>query len=289
MPMMKTRKRLSVFLGLLIAAVYLLAAGAAGAETLTEKLDRTVPLQAGSQVRLSNVNGAVTLEAWDRNEVRIEAEKKVKSGDADVARKYMSQLKINITQEAGGLRIDTQYPRRQGGGFFDWMFGKDVNANVTYRLHVPRRAALSIASVNGGVSVTGTRGKAHLETVNGGIKVQNVQGNMALETVNGGIDVIRSAGALRAESVNGGIDAELSDLPDNSELRLTSTNGGIHLRLPRDARLSIDAGTTNGRVRSDLPIDGGQPGKRSLQGDLNGGGGKLYARTTNGSIDINGL
>lgn len=283
MPMIKTRKRLSVFLGLLLMA------GIAGAETLTEKLDRTVPLQAGSQVRLSNVNGAVTLEAWDRNEVHIMAEKKVKAGDSDVARKYMSQLKINITQDANGLRIDTQYPRRQGSGFFDWMFGKDVNANVTYRLQVPRRAALQIVSVNGGISVTGTRGRASLETTNGGIKVQNVQGNMTLETVNGGIDVIRSAGALRAESVNGGIDAELSDLPDNSELRLTSTNGGISLRLPQDARLSIDAGTTNGRVRSDLSIEGGQPGKRSLKGDLNGGGGTLYAHTTNGSIDINGL
>lgn len=283
MPMMKTRKRLSVFLG------FLLMAGVAGAETLTEKLDRTVPLQAGSQVKLSNVNGSVTLEAWDRNEVRIEAEKKVKAGDAGVARKYMAQLKIDITQGADGLRIDTKYPRRQESGFFDWMFGKDVNANVTYRLHVPRRAALDIVSVNGGVSATGTRGRTHLETTNGGITVKDVQGNMVLETVNGGIDVFRSAGALKAGSVNGHIGAELSDLPDGSEIRLTSTNGGISLRLPQDARLSIDAGTTNGRVNSDLSIEGGPTGKRSLQGDLNGGGGKLYVRTTNGSIDINGL
>ncbi len=282
MSRVQTCKRLSVFLGLLLMA------GAAGAETLTEKLDRTVPLQAGSQVRLSNVNGAVTLEAWDRNEVHIMAEKKVKAGDADVARKYMSELKIDISQGPDGLRIDTQYPRK-GSGFFDWMFGKDVNANVTYRLQVPRRAALHVVSVNGGVSATGTRGPAHLETTNGGITVRNVQGQMTLETVNGGIDVIKSAGALRASSVNGGIDAELSDLPDGSEIRLASTNGGISLRLPRDARFSIDAGTTNGRVRSDLSIEGGQPGKRSLQGDLNGGGGKLYAHTTNGSIDINGL
>ncbi len=288
MAMMKTRKRLSVFLGLLLVTVSLLAAGAAGAETLTEKLDRTLPLQAGSQVRLSNVNGSVTLEAWDRNEVRIEAEKKVKAGDADVARKYMAQLKIDITQGPDGLRIDTKHPRRESG-LFDWMFGKDVNANVTYRLHVPRRAALSIASVNGGVSVTGTRGKANLETVNGGITVKDVQGAMTLETVNGSIDVLRSAGALKAGSVNGAIEAQLSGLPDGSEIRLTSTNGGILLRLPQDARLSIDAGTTNGRVNSDLSIEGGQPGKRSLKGDLNGGGGKLYARTTNGSIDINGL
>jgi DUF4097 and DUF4098 domain-containing protein YvlB len=282
MPMMKTRKKLAVFLGILLAAT------AAGAETLTEKLDRTVPLPPGSQVQLSNVNGGVTLEAWDRNEVRIEAEKKVKAGNADTARKYMSQLKIDITQGTGGLKIDTRYPRRESG-FFDWMFGKDVNANVTYRLHVPRRAALHVVTVNGGVSATGTRGRAHLETTNGGLFVKDVQGDMVMETVNGGIDVHRSAGALRAESTNGAIEADLTGLPADSELHLSTTNGGISIRLPRDARLSIDAGTTNGRVRSDLPIEGGQPGKHSLKGDLNGGGGRLSAHTTNGSIEINGI
>jgi len=282
MAMMKTRKALPVFLGLLLLGM------AAGAETLTEKLDRTVPLQPGAQVQLSNVNGGVTLEAWDRNEVRIEAEKKVKAGNADTARKYMSQLKIDITQGAGGLKIDTRYPRRESG-FFDWMFGKDVNANVTYRLHVPRRAALHVVTVNGGVSAAGTQGKARLETTNGGITVNGVRGDMVLETVNGGIDVRRSAGALKAESTNGAIDADLTGLPADSELSLASTNGGISIRLPRDARLSIDAGTVNGRVHSDLPIEGGQPGKRSLKGDLNGGGGRLSAHTTNGSIEINGI
>lgn len=282
MSMMKTSKRLAVFLGVLLLGT------AAGAETLKEKLDRTVPLQPGSQVRLSNVNGGVTLEAWDRDEVRVEADKQVKAGNADTARKYMSQLKIDITQGPDGLRIETRYPRRESG-FLDWMFGKDVNANVNYRLHVPRRAALQVVTVNGGVSVAGTRGKAHLETTNGGLSVDGVQGDLTLETVNGGIDVHRSAGALRAESTNGAIEADLTGLPADSELSLSTTNGGISIRLPRDARLSIDAGTTNGRVRSNLPIEGGQPGKRSLKGDLNGGGGRLSAHTTNGSIEINGI
>lgn len=283
MPTVKTQRTLPVFLGLLLLAV-----AAQASETLKEKFDRTVPLQPGSQVRLSNVNGGVTFEAWDRNEVRIEAEKKVKAGKADVARKYMSQLKIEVTQGADGLRVETRHPRRESG-FFDWMFGNEVNASVTYRVHVPRRVALHAVSVNGAVSATGLRGRTHLETTNGGLSVDGVQGAMTLETVNGGIDITRSAGALRAESTNGGINAQLTSLPDGSDLRLTSTNGAISLRVPRDASLSIDAGTVNGRVSSDLSVEGGPLGKRSFKGDLNGGGGKLYIRTTNGGIDINAV
>jgi len=276
---MKTNRILPVFLGVLLLGT------ASGAATLKEKLDRTVPLPAGAQVRLINVNGAVAFEAWDRNEVRIEAEKQVKTkGDAD-ARKIMDQVKIDVTQGADGLRIETKIPRRKDG-VFDWLFGNQANVNVSYKVHVPRRAALDIETVNGGLSLTGTRGKAHLETVNGGIAVTDVQGNLDLESVNGGIDVHRSSGALKADTTNGSIEAELGDFPDGSDLRLESVNGGITLRLPRDARLSVDAATTNGRVHTGFAVEGGQSRKTRLTGDINGGGGKLYIRTTNGGIDI---
>ncbi|HEV8577797.1 MAG TPA: DUF4097 family beta strand repeat-containing protein [Thermoanaerobaculia bacterium] len=270
---------------LLLLLGLLLVAATAEAATLKEPFNRTVPLRAGAEVRLSNVNGAVTVESWDRTEVKIEAEKKVKAGSAERAREIMEKVRIEIVQDAGGVRIETKIPK-QGNGFFDWIFGNEASVGVTYRLHVPRRAALDLVSVNGGLTVTGTRGKARLETTNGGIDVADVEGELELGTVNGGIDVRRSAGALRATTTNGSIEAELTDLPDTSDLTFETTNGHVSLRLPREARLSIDAATTNGRVHSEFAVEGGQPGKHRLRGDINGGGGKLYIRTTNGGVDI---
>ena len=275
----KLRRILPLFLA------SLLAAAAAEAVTLKEPFNRTVPLRSGSELSLRNVNGGVTVEIWNRDEVRIEAEKRVKAGSSERARQVMEQVKVIVTQSAEGVRIETKIPRR-GDGFFDWIFGNEVNVGVTYRLRVPRRAALDLASVNGGLKVTGTHGRVRLETTNGGITVADVEGDLELATVNGGIDVVRSAGALRASTTNGSIDAELTDLPADSDLRFETTNGRVSLRLPRDARLSVDAATTNGRVQSDFAVDGGQTGKRSLRGDINGGGGRLYIRTTNGGVEI---
>lgn len=283
MPTPKIRRILPIVLGLL-----LLAAATAEAATLKEPFSRTVPLRSGSEVRLANVNGAVTVEAWDRDEVKIEAEKRVKAGSDAEARRIMGLVRIDVTQDAKGLRIETKMPRRENG-FLDWLFGKDASIGVTYRLHVPRRAGLELENVNGGLTVTGTRGRARMETVNGPIVVTGVQGDLNLATVNGGVDVRRSAGALRVTTTNGSVDAELTDLPEGSDLRFETTNGRVSLRLPRDARLSIDAATTNGRVQSDFSVEGGQPGKRSLRGDINGGGGKLHIRTTNGSVEISEL
>ncbi|MFL6195640.1 MAG: DUF4097 family beta strand repeat-containing protein [Thermoanaerobaculia bacterium] len=263
----------------------LLAGSAAGAVTLKERFEKTVPLRAGSAIQLKNVNGSVTVEAWDRNEVRVEAEKQVKAGDRDQARKVMDQIHIDVTPGASGVRIETRMPKRENG-FFEGLMGHNVNASVSYRVQVPRQVALDILNSNGGIRAVGTRGQAHLETSNGALTTEDVRGDMRLETSNGAITVARSQGAVTASTTNGAITAELTDLPDGRDLRFETSNGGVSLRLPRDARLSVDASTSNGGVSSDFAVEGGQTGRQSLKGDINGGGAKLFIRTSNGRVAL---
>ena len=63
---------------------------------------------------------------------------------------------------------------------------------------------------------------------------------------------------------------------------------GADLTRLHDIQASISASTTNGRVSTDLPVQlHGKASKRHLDGDVNGGGGRLQLSTTNGSIEIN--
>ena len=264
----------------------LLVGAAAQAVTLKERFEQTVPLKPGAEVRLSNVNGGVAVEAWDRNEVRIEAEKQVRAGSSDEARKLMSQIKIDVTPGPAGLRIDTRMPKRGDGGFLSDLFnGGGVSLGVSYKVQVPRHVALDVVNSNGGLSATGTLGNTHLKTTNGGVTVTEVSGDMRLESSNGAVTVVRSAGTLRAETTNGAIKAELRHL-SGGDLSLETSNGGVSVSLPRDARFSVDAETSNGGVRSDFSVAGGKQGKHSLQGPVNGGGAKLYIRTSNGGVHI---
>jgi hypothetical protein len=264
----------------------LLASAAAGADTLKDRFDRTVPLKPGSEVRLTNVNGGVTVDAWDRNEVQIEAEKTVHAGSAAAARKLMAQIRIDVVPGAGGLRIDTHVPKREEGGWLADLFnGGGTSVGVTYKLHVPRRVSLDVLDSNGAIQAGGTLGNAHLKTYNGGVTVREISGNLDLESANGAIGVARSAGSLKAVTTNGAIDAELLHLTAG-DLHLETSNGGVAVRLPKDSRLSVDAETSNGGVHSDFPVAGSHPRKTSLKGDVNGGGTKLYIRTSNGGVRI---
>jgi DUF4097 and DUF4098 domain-containing protein YvlB len=257
---MHTPRILPLFCGLLLAGA------AVHGVTLKERFDQTVPLRPGSEVRLSNVNGGIAFEAWDRNEVRIEAEKHVRAGSDETARKLMAKIRIEVAPGPSGLRIDTRMPKNENG-LFDGLFGDSESAGVSYKVHVPRQVSVNVENTNGGIQLAGTRGNARLETSNGGLSLHEVEGEMTLKTTNGGIQ------------------AELTRLAAG-DLRLETTNGGVSVRLPRDARFSIDAETSNGGIASDFPVQGGQPGRHSLKGDVNGGGARLVIRTSNGGVHI---
>lgn len=264
-----------------------LPSAAAYGVTLTENFAKTYPLAADGSLSLKNTNGNVTFEAWDRNEVQVDAEKKVKAGSREDAQKILSQLKIDVQAGPSAIQIKTIMPKKGDGGLWDALFGGgDVNAGVTYTVKLPRGAVVEADTVNGNVRLTGTRGTGRIETTNGRIEVEGTAGALDLSSTNGGIKVVRSEGAVKASTTNGSIQAELTRVAEGRDLGFSSTNGGVTVRLPRDARLSVDAATTNGGIDSDFDLEGGDSRRGRLTGDLNGGGGTLRIRTTNGSVNI---
>jgi DUF4097 and DUF4098 domain-containing protein YvlB len=113
-----------------------------------------------------------------------------------------------------------------------------------------------------------------------------VTGRLQLDTTNGRIEVARCSGSVAASTTNGGIEAELMTVAKGQELRFVTTNGRIEVALPGDLGADVDADTTNGAIRTDLPIATTHLSRNSLRGTINGGGTVLRLRTTNGGIQI---
>ena len=254
---------------LVFTALLLLLSTAASAKELSETIDRTFDVKPGATVSLSNVNGSVTVNAWDQPRVRVVAVKTVKA-DADVVAAALKELRVELQPRNGGLDVTTRYPKRTDGisSIFDWLTGDHVDAQVKYELTVPRSMTLD------------------LETVNGGIRVQDVNGKHEIETTNGRIELTRCAGSVDATTTNGGIEAELTTVAKGQPLRFETTNGRIEVTVPQTLAVDVDAATTNGAIKSDLPITTTRFDKNSLKGTINGGGTSLHMRTTNGGISI---
>lgn len=254
-----------------LAVAALVAAAPAFAVQIEERFDHTYDLGAGGSIAVANVNGSVQVEAWDRDEVRVEAVKKVKSGSRSKAEDVMKRVEIEVEQRGSHLEIDTKLPRNGDSGFLDWLVGNDVNANVTYQIRVPRSTDVEV------------------DTVNGKVRIEGVAGRVEANTTNGGIEMADLRGSVHAGTTNGGIDVELTEVADGRDMRLSTTNGGISLRLPQDVRASVDADTTNGGIDIEgLRADVRSRGRRHVDADLNGGGPEIRLTTTNGGIRISG-
>lgn len=255
----------------------------AEAATLKETFLKTYPLRSGGEVEVHNTNGGITVEAWDRDEVRVEAIKEVKADSAAKAKEVMQKIQVNVQAGSGSVRIEAKLPKNEGG-LLSWMTGNNVSMNVNYKIRAPRDVVAGLHSTNGGVRLVGTRGRAILQTTNGGATVERVEGDIRMRSTNGGLTVIEAAGTVDGLTTNGGIKAQFSRV--DGDISLSTTNGGVTLTVPRDIRASVDLATSNGGIHSDLQVEGGQKGRRSLTGDINGGGGSLKIRSTNGGVRL---
>lgn len=255
---------------LLLSAVLVLFAHVASAATLKQTIDKTFDVRPGADLALTNVNGRVTVKAWDQPRVKVVAVKEVET-DRDQLQKVMNELRVEIQPRNGGLVITTHYPNEGSHTIFDWILGNDIDAQVTYELTVPRTMNVDVENTNGGIYLSDVTGKHELDTTNGKISVE------------------RCAGSLDATTTNGGIEAELTRVSQGQPMRFETTNGRIEVAVPANFAADIDASTTNGSIKTDLPVATKSAGDNSLRGKINGGGTLLRMRTTNGGIALRSL
>jgi DUF4097 and DUF4098 domain-containing protein YvlB len=234
-------------------------------EKETAEWRRTYELQPGGRVEISNVNGKIDVEPSTGNTVEVVAEKTARAGSRDAAKEALGRIEIVETASPASIRIETRVQKQTGG------LMSRGSQQVHYIVKVPAGAEVNFKTVNGGIELSGLKGRINAETTNGGIKAHEVSGYIDASTTNGGVEV------------------ELAQLSE-SGVKLGCTNGGIELRLPASSKATISARITNGGIdTSGLELETtGEKSRRRLDGRLNGGGARIDLEGTNGGIRIAG-
>lgn len=263
---MKQLRRRATWTGAVLgtlAAFLVLAMQAHASEqgSETEEFHQTYPLTANGRVELSNINGAVHISGWDRNEVKVDAVKRAWS------KKRLDEAKIKINSSENSISIRTEYPDHNHTFWNDGQH--DQPASVEYTLTVPRNARLdTIDLVNGSLDLEGVSGEIKASCVNGKLAAHNLGGRADLSTVNGKLE------------------ANVDHL--ESPLEVSSVNASVLVTLPSDAKADIEASTVNGSISDDfgLPVTKHQFVGRDLRGELGGGGPHVRVSNVNGRIEI---
>lgn len=228
---------------------------------LTEEFHQTYALAPDGRIELANINGAVHISTWDRNEVKVDAVKYAYS------KERLDEARIEIDARKDHISIRTQYPDHDHT--FNW--GSHNNpAEVEYTLTVPRGARLDeIKLINGALDITGATGEVHASCINGRLDAHNLSGRAELSTINGQLE------------------AKFDQLPGSS-VELSSVNGSVALTIPSDAKAELEATTVSGGIENDfgLHVNHHSFVGHDLHGELGNGGPPIKLENVNGRIEI---
>lgn len=133
------------------------------------------------------------------------------------------------------------------------------------------RGAARITNANGAVNLTGVTKDARVRTSFSSVFLKEIGGAIDVQNENGAVsvtDLAPPAGGCRPIAVR-------------------TTFSSIKLELPADSSYTVNASTSFGHIRSDLPITTRSLGEESVSGTIGRGGAcKLELSNTNGNITI---
>jgi DUF4097 and DUF4098 domain-containing protein YvlB len=227
------------------------------------QVDTTLNAVRGQRLAVNAYAGEVTVRAWNRNAVRIEAD-----GD---------QNQLEIASSPTGISIRTQ--GRHGPpeeitiriSAPAWMGLSLAGVNTSAKVE-GIRAPISVETVEGEVDVTGGESLISLRSVQGSVRLRGAKGRINVNSVNDDVEVANSSGDIAAQTVNGeillqGVDASSLDantvngdisysgpIRSNGRYALSTHNGDLTLTVPQGTSAAVTVSTFSGDFESEFPV-----------------------------------
>jgi DUF4097 and DUF4098 domain-containing protein YvlB len=251
----------SLLIILIIGFCYQLMSGASGGsyaftgQEVTEQVNKTVTLAGGSNVRVSGINGPVTIETGEGDRAEIDIRIRAASREA------IERRPLSIENTPNSLTIRTIENKEGRGRDREW---------VRHEVHLklPRSINMNISGINGAVDVG------------------PIEGEIVISGINGRVDVAQAGTATNLSGINGGIRISLARLGEGG-LRVSGINGGVEIGFPPSINADVDVSAVNGSVDSDLPITLlGELKRGQLKGTIGSGGVRITISGINGRVQL---
>ncbi len=265
--------------------------------------ERRFSVTGPARVSLSTFDGSIEIRGWDRPEVLVEVEKH--APDQETA----DRIRIDSRQDGNVIAATIPQPGSSRSGLRNQPTARIVAS-------VPLQTELIVRSGDGSVSVRRVNGSHDIRTDDGSIRVDDVRGTLFLRTgdgsvviedIHGTVDAETGDGSITLEGVVTGVRLDTSDgsirftARDGSAVasdwQITTGDGSVRGRLPKDLNAEIEAESRSGRVvvegvsaeRRRGSSDDDRETKRerrSAKGRLGSGGKLITLRTGDGSVTV---
>ncbi len=287
--------------------VFVLASNVSVAQEAYLTEDFAVSENTKIEVRTSG--GSIELIGENSDEVRVEMYVRKRGRELDRSDTDLDDWEIRIEKEGNTVYATAKREGRNWG---------NNNISISFKVFAPNKSVSDLRTSGGSISLENLTGDQIARTSGGSIQAENINGEIQLKTSGGSItladidgfaEVNTSGGRIRGENITGGIDAKtsggsitLDNISGNVEaktsggsidaevinpdsfIELRTSGGSITITVPKDLGYDLDLG--GNRVRADLYNFQGEFDRNDMEGTMNGGGTKVSAKTSGGSVNL---
>ena len=236
---------------------------------VTAEMSETYRIGPGTELEVYNINGDITIERIDGDEICIDIVKKTKKDQAE-----LEKVTVDITSgETFGVK--TRY------------LEENADVSVDIALKVPDHIMeVDIENVNGTIDIEGITAEIEIDNANGDVTVIEVGGTLEVDLANGDVRIEGNVIIEEVDLANGSISAEVRRLSEDG-VQFELANGTIKVYILESLNASIEAGIVMGDLKvHNLVVDYTEQKTNSLKGTLNQGGPLIEMGAATGNIHI---
>lgn len=274
-------------------------------------IEKDFSAKSGGNLLLETDAGDVDIQTWDKEEVVVKV-------DIEGSDRRSERFDVKFSESSDRITI---IGKVNDNSFFKWNVG---DLDVVYHITVPKKYSVKASTSGGNMTLNNLEGDVRFETSGGNITVSTVEGIVNVNSSGGNLDARKIKGALKGETSGGNVRAddiagdvnvetsggeiELSSIDgsvhaetsgggvtlrlngENKGVDVHSSGGDINIFLNESVAANLEASTSGGKVRCELPITvKGEISDEELRGKINGGGNVIRAETSGGDVKIKTL
>lgn len=156
----------------------------------SKSFTKTYTLDGNDKIKLSNQYGKITVNTWDRREVKVDVQIKAEANDDRLAQQLLDAVQINDGKSDDVVYFKTEIERWNWGG------SRKRKLIINYTVFMPARTDLNVEDSYGAIELPDLTGRVKISSSYGSASVQSLS--------NPSNEIEGSYGSLRVGSMNGG-------------------------------------------------------------------------------------
>jgi len=220
--------------------------------SLTKNYSKTYPVDANDALSIDNRYGSVIVNTWAKNEIKVDVQIKVSSGNDNATQKLLDNVTISDDKSGNTVSFKTNIGETKGS-WTSWISGSHSSSKmeINYVVYMPARNELVIDNRYGSIVLPDLQGKVTINCAYGSFAAKSLTNESAIRVKYGSASIENLGSSALDVSYGslhlGSADKLLADVSySGADIGKLKTSGAINIRYGGGLKIgSLDKAVKN--------------------------------------------